>query len=99
MSAGQIKRGDYQLIVKYGDFLTQQPELQRLAEQLGRSREAKSVPRKDAPMETFRTLVREPATVPEQVDGIQQSDDILRLLLRSWRPLASPNWNMSSIGG
>ena len=31
-------------------------------------------------METFRTLVREPATVPEQVDGIQQSDDILRLL-------------------
>ncbi len=31
-------------------------------------------------METFRTLVREPATVPEQVDGIQQGDDILRLL-------------------
>ncbi|SUH12107.1 protoheme IX farnesyltransferase [Salmonella enterica subsp. enterica] len=52
----------------------------QLAEQLGRSREAKSVPKKDAPMETFRTLVREPATVPEQVDGIQQGDDILRLL-------------------
>ncbi|ELY5756960.1 ATPase RavA stimulator ViaA [Klebsiella pneumoniae] len=51
-----------------------------LAEQLGRSREAKSVPKKDAPMETFRSLVREPATVPEQVDGLQQSDDILRLL-------------------
>ena len=31
-------------------------------------------------METFRTMVREPATVPEQVDGLQQSDDILRLL-------------------
>lgn len=80
MSAGQIKRGDYQLIVKYGDFLAQQPELLQLAEQLGRSREAKSVPKKDAPMETFRTLVREPATVPEQVDGLQRSDDILRLL-------------------
>jgi len=80
MSAGQLKRGDYQLIVKYGDFLSQQPELRQLAEQLGRSREAKSVPKKDAPMETFRTLVREPSTVPEQVDGIQQSDDILRLL-------------------
>jgi uncharacterized protein with von Willebrand factor type A (vWA) domain len=52
----------------------------KLAEQLGRSREAKSVPKKDAPMETFRSLVREPATVPEQVDGLQQSDDILRLL-------------------
>ena len=80
MSAGQIKRGDYQLIVKYGDFLKAQPELQQLAEQLGRSREARSVPRKDAPMETFRTLVREPSTVPEQVDGLHQSDDILRLL-------------------
>lgn len=52
----------------------------QLAEQLGRSREAKSVPKKDAPMEAFRSLVREPATVPEQVDGLQQSDDILRLL-------------------
>ncbi|MCI2140516.1 MULTISPECIES: ATPase RavA stimulator ViaA [Enterobacterales] len=80
MSAGQLNRGDYQLIVKYGEFLSQQPELMRLAEQLGRSREAKSVPKKDAPMETFRALVREPSTVPEQVDGIQQSDDILRLL-------------------
>lgn len=80
MSEGQLKRGDWQLIVRYGDFLTEQPELMHLAEQLGRSREAKSVPRKDAPMETFRTLVREPATVPEQVDGLQQSDDILRLL-------------------
>jgi len=80
MSEGQLKRGDWQLIVRYGDFLSEQPELMRLAEQLGRSREAKSVPKKDSPMETFRTLVREPATVPEQVDGLQQSDDILRLL-------------------
>lgn len=80
MSAGDLKRGDYQLIVKYGEFLSQQSELISLAEQLGRSQEAKSVPKKDAPMETFRTLVREPSCVPEQVDGIQQSDDILRLL-------------------
>ena len=56
------------------------PALKRLAEQLGRSREAKSIPRNDAQMEAFRTMVREPATVPEQVDGLQQSDDILRLL-------------------
>lgn len=46
MSAGQLKRGDYQLIVKYGEFLAAQPELMQLAEQLGRSREAKSVPKK-----------------------------------------------------
>lgn len=38
MSAGQLKRGDYQLIVKYGEFLNEQPELKRPAEQLGRSR-------------------------------------------------------------
>lgn len=37
MSAGELKRGDYQLIVRYGDFLNQQPELLQLAEQLGRS--------------------------------------------------------------
>ncbi|ELQ6151370.1 ATPase RavA stimulator ViaA [Cronobacter turicensis] len=80
MSNGKLRRGDYQLIVKYGDFLADQPELMQLAEQLGRSREAKSVPKKEAPLETFRTLVREPASVPEQVDGLQRSDDILRLL-------------------
>lgn len=80
LSAGQLGRGDYQLIVKYGDFLEHQPELQQLAEQLGRSREAKAVPKKDAPTETWRQLVREPATMPEQVDGLQHSDDILRLL-------------------
>ncbi|MCM5338694.1 hypothetical protein MMT22_29970, partial [Escherichia coli] len=42
----------------YGEFLNEQPELKRLAEQLGRSREAKSIPRNDAQMETFRTMVR-----------------------------------------
>ena len=46
----------------------------QLADQLGRSREAKSVPKKDAPMETFRTLVREPSTVPEQVDGMSREE-------------------------
>ena len=29
MSAGQLKRGDYQLIVKYGEFLSQQPDQRR----------------------------------------------------------------------
>jgi uncharacterized protein with von Willebrand factor type A (vWA) domain len=80
MSAGTLKRGDYQLIVQYGEFLAGQPELMKLAEQLGRSKEAKVVPRKDSPMESWRMMVREPATVPEQVDGLQRSDDILRLL-------------------
>ncbi|MEA1062878.1 ATPase RavA stimulator ViaA [Erwinia sp. HR93] len=80
MSAGHLQRGDYQLIVKYGEFLQAQPELMQLAEQLGRSRAAKSIPKKDAPTELWRQLVREPESVPEQVDGLQHGDDILRLL-------------------
>jgi len=80
MSNGRLGRGDYSLIKKYSEFLVNQPELQTLAEQLGRSREAKSLPSQDAPMESWRIQVEEPATVPEQVDGLHLSDDILRLL-------------------
>lgn len=80
LSKCSLQRGDYQLIVNYGDFLTQQPMLQKLAEQLGRSREAKAVLSEEAPLETFHQLVREPESVPEEVSGIHQSDDVLRLL-------------------
>ena len=80
MSSGALKYSDYQLIVQYGDFLASQPELLKLAEQLGRSREAKAIPREQAPTERWHTLVREPSSVPEQVDGLQLGDDILRLL-------------------
>ncbi|MBN9931627.1 hypothetical protein HZD82_27500, partial [Pantoea agglomerans] len=44
----------------YGDFLAQQPELLKLAQQLGRSREAKSVPSQDAPMEAFHHITPGP---------------------------------------
>ncbi|WP_414147813.1 ATPase RavA stimulator ViaA [Erwinia sp. BNK-24-b] len=80
LSKCPLQRGDYQLLVDYGDFLGQQPMLQKLAEQLGRSREAKAVLSEDAPLETFHQLVREPESVPEEVSGLHQSDDILRLL-------------------
>ena len=80
MSKASLQHGDYELIVQYGDFLAQQPELMKLAQQLGRSREAKSVPSQDAPLEEFHQLVREPDNVPEEVSGIHQSDDVLRLL-------------------
>ncbi|MBJ3815745.1 ATPase RavA stimulator ViaA [Shimwellia pseudoproteus] len=80
MSTVMARRGDYQHIVSYGDFLAGQPELKKLAEQLGRSRQAKLIPKKNAPLESWRTTVREPALVPEQVEGVHLSDDILRLL-------------------
>jgi len=80
LTRSTLQHDDYQLIVQYGDFLASQPELQKLAEQLGRSREAKAVPAEDAPLETFHQLVREPESVPEEVNGLHQSDDVLRLL-------------------
>lgn len=80
LSKAPLQKGDYQLIVQYGNFLARQPELMKLAQQLGRSREAKSVPSQDAPPEAFHQLVREPDNVPEEVSGIHQSSDVLRLL-------------------
>ncbi|QCR37712.1 ATPase RavA stimulator ViaA [Nissabacter sp. SGAir0207] len=80
MSRGELYAGNYRQLLDYGAFLQQQPELNRLAERLGRSQAAKSVPQDNAAMEPYRQLVREPATVPEQVSGLHQSDDILRLL-------------------
>ncbi|ADU71257.1 ATPase RavA stimulator ViaA [Pantoea sp. At-9b] len=80
LSKAPLQHGDYELIVQYGDFLAQQPELMKLAQQLGRSREAKAVPSQDAPLEEFHQVVREPDNVPEEVSGIHQSDDVLRLL-------------------
>ena len=80
LTRSSLEREDYQLIVQYGDFLAGQPELMKLAEQLGRSREAKAVQAEEAPLEAFHQLVREPESVPEEVNGLHQSDDILRLL-------------------
>ena len=80
MSKGKRLRGDIQSLARFGAFLQQQPELVHLAEQLGRSQTAKTSPHEDAKMETHRLMVREPATVPEEVNGIHQSDDILRLM-------------------
>lgn len=80
MTAVQVEQGDYRLLVHYGEFLHQQPELQQLAEQLGRSREAHFVA---APHQLQREVikrVREPAVQPEEISGIHQSDDLLRLL-------------------
>ncbi|SFN54412.1 Uncharacterized protein, contains a von Willebrand factor type A (vWA) domain [Izhakiella capsodis] len=80
MSRGSLQRGDYQLILQYADFLSLQPELAALAERLGRSREAKASSERNTQMDVLRQRVREPATAPEEVSGIHQSDDILRLL-------------------
>lgn len=80
MSRGALQHGDFRPLLDYGAFLQQQPELQKLAQQLGRSHEAKAIPQQEAEYESYRVLIRYPATIPEQICGIHQSDDILRLL-------------------
>lgn len=80
MSRGELRPGNHQSLVDYAGFLQQQPELQKLAEQLGRSQAAKAIPQENARMAHFNVMVSEPATLPEEVNGIHQSDDVLRLL-------------------
>ncbi|MEN3262173.1 ATPase RavA stimulator ViaA [Sodalis endosymbiont of Spalangia cameroni] len=80
MAAGQVQQGDYRLLVHYGEFLHRQPELLQLAEQLGRSREARFVAAPHSLEREVEKRVREPAVQPEEISGIHQSDDLLRLL-------------------
>ncbi|MCC8375813.1 MULTISPECIES: ATPase RavA stimulator ViaA [Photorhabdus] len=82
MSKSQLNhsQNDKQLLIRYSEFLHQQPELKKLAQLLGRSQSAKSKPQENHSFEPVTTIERTPDTVPEQVNGIGQSDDILRLL-------------------
>ncbi|WP_159566250.1 ATPase RavA stimulator ViaA [Budvicia diplopodorum] len=80
MSRSEKYKSDCDTLIEYGRFLSQQPELLSLAEQLGRSYQPTSVDRKDVHYEQFRTMVREPAILPEGVTGINQSNDIARIL-------------------
>ncbi|ACS87734.1 ATPase RavA stimulator ViaA [Musicola paradisiaca] len=80
LTAGKRVSQPFEMLCDVAEFLKQQPQLQRLAERLGRSRETKSAPAHEAPVESLRVMVREPAAMPEQVSGVHQSDDILRLI-------------------
>lgn len=80
MTASQARDGDYRQLVHFGEFLRQQPELHALADQLGRSREAHFVPAAAAGQQEVHQRVREPAIEREEISGIHQSDDLLRLL-------------------
>ena len=80
MTAGQWQQLDYRQLVHYGEFLQKQPELRALADQLGRSRHAKTQAVAEATQQWVRLRIREPAVQPEEVNGIHQSDDLLRLL-------------------
>jgi len=80
MTAGYLQQVNHRLLVRYGEFLRHQPELWELANQLGRSRQAKSRTVLEASQQWVQLRIREPAVQPEEVNGIHQSDDLLRLL-------------------
>ncbi|NDL65586.1 ATPase RavA stimulator ViaA [Acerihabitans arboris] len=80
MTAAQRQQQDYRQLVHYGEFLRQQPELRQLADQLGRSSESHAAAAPQAPQQWIRLRIREPMVQPEEVSGIHQSDDLLRLL-------------------
>ncbi|REF25524.1 uncharacterized protein with von Willebrand factor type A (vWA) domain [Xenorhabdus cabanillasii] len=82
MSKGQLHLTEHKisLITQHAEFLKQQPELEKLAQLLGRNQAAKSIPKNSSVLEAFPKIERMPDTVPEQINGLQQSDDILRLL-------------------
>ncbi|PHM23758.1 ATPase RavA stimulator ViaA [Xenorhabdus budapestensis] len=82
MSKGQLHLAAYKisLITQYAEFLRQQSELEKLAQLLGRNQTAKSIPKDSSVLEAFPKIERMPDTVPEQINGLQQGDDILRLL-------------------
>lgn len=99
MSTGQLKRGDYQLIVKYGEFLAAQPELMQLAEQLGRSREAKSVPKKTRRWKPFVHWYANPQRCRSRLTVFSKAMIFCACCRQSWRRSASPSWNMNSTAG
>ncbi|PHM74002.1 ATPase RavA stimulator ViaA [Xenorhabdus kozodoii] len=82
MTQGQLHltTQNIQCFTLYADFLRQQPELEKLAQLLGRSQAAKSIPQESPVLEPITRLERVPDIIPEQMSGIRQSDDILRLL-------------------
>ncbi|MDX7986286.1 ATPase RavA stimulator ViaA [Xenorhabdus sp. 12] len=69
-----------QLFTLYADVLRQHPELEKMAQLLGRSQTAKSTPETSHVLEPVTQIEKIPDTVPEQISGIRQGDDILRLL-------------------
>ncbi len=80
LSKSSLQSADSQLIVEYSQFLQSQPQLTELAEKLGRSREAKAIPAEATQLAEEQVLQAKLSHPPEEVNGIHQSNDVLRLL-------------------
>ena len=80
MGKATLQKGEAGLIAEYSEFLKTHPELSSLAAQLGRSHESPAEPAEKNTRGIHRVRVPHTESVPEEVSGIHQSDDILRLL-------------------
>lgn len=82
MSKGALTQSsnNIQLLIQYSHFLQQQPELEKLAELLGRSNSLKSQQKQQQILESIISLEKIPDQLPEQIRGINHGNDILRLL-------------------
>ncbi|GKX61121.1 ATPase RavA stimulator ViaA [Leminorella grimontii] len=80
MSRQQKYKADCEKLIEYGNFLVKQPELRQLAEMLGRSYKPAVISRHESQKEEYKIMVREPAVLPDSLEGIHQSDDIVRML-------------------
>lgn len=80
LSRASLQGSDSQLLNEYSQFLRGQPEVTELVEKLGRSRESDAAPDVSKQQAQISLSVRQPHTQPEEVNGIYQSNDILRLL-------------------
>ena len=79
-SNAPLQKGEANLIAEYSEFLKTHPELSSLAAQLGRSHESAAEPAEKTTTGIQKVRVPHTASAPEEVSGIHQSDDILRLL-------------------
>jgi len=95
LSKASLQPGDYTLIVQYGAFLAQQPELMQLAQQLGRSREAKSVPSR------WKRFI---SWCMSQITCRKRSAAFIRAMMccaccrRNWPRSVSVNWSWNFTG-
>lgn len=69
-----------QLLIQYSHFLQQQPELEKLAELLGRRQSLKSKQKQQQMLESMISVEKIPDQIPEQISAINHGNDILRLL-------------------
>lgn len=80
LSKSSLQTGDSERLAEYSDFLHAQPQLNELAQKLGRSRESSAIAAENTPLGVEQIWQSQPSSFPEEVQGIHQSDDVLRLL-------------------